>query len=89
MSGQKCLVLYHPTTAGRIDTFHVDPNGALIQKSYQNGSWGSYSIMSSCLAGAIPEGAWFSDSEVHVFVPGSNTAVRHWWYDGSSHSETL
>lgn len=84
-------VLRHPTDSTRWDTFHVDSSGNLVQKAYYDGSWHSAtSLISGCVANTTPDGAWLPDgSEIHMYAQGSGTSVKHWYWDGSNHTETL
>lgn len=84
------LVLRHPTDSSRWDTFHVDSNGDLYQKAYYSGTWHSANLMGSCVANTTPDGEWISNGgEIHIYCQGTGSSVRHWYWDGSNHTETL
>lgn len=84
------LYLRHPTDGNRVDTFHVNSSGSLIQKSYQNSAWIDFGVLATgAVAQSTPAGEWTSPSTIHIYCPATGNNVLHWWWDNGAHTALL
>lgn len=77
----------------RIDLLTVDANGNCRQQWTAGPGQGwtdTGTILTGCVANTAPVGEW-NGGNLNVWVQGTANAgcVRHWWYDGNAHSETI
>lgn len=80
----------YPPDGSRVDVFHVNGSGQLIQHwAPVGGSWTSGVLASGCVAHSVPEAEWNQYGNLDVYVEYPGNRILHWWSDTSAHTEII